>query len=95
MIGWDGSSRYQVQAKDLSVYSEPLRGMAVEVRSERLPEGVLIGTIDEFKLNNTQTAYSATITIAAKMGMLDNVLIVENTHAMELDELHKQVEGKR
>lgn len=95
VIGWDGSSRYQVQAKDLSVYSEPQRGMAVEVRSERLPEGVLIGTIDEFKLNNTQTAYSATITIAAKMGMLDNVLIVENTHAMELDELHKQVEGKR
>lgn len=95
VIGWDGSSRYQVQAKDLSVYSEPQRGMAVEVRSERLPEGVLIGTIDEFKLNNTQTAYSATITIAAKMGMLDNVLIVENTRALELDELHKQVEGKR
>lgn len=95
VIGWDGSSRYQVQAKDLSVYSEPQRGMAVEVRSERLPEGVLIGTIDEFKLNNTQTAYSATITIAAKMGMLDNVLVVENTRSSELDELHKQVEGKR
>ncbi|MBO7188980.1 MAG: rod shape-determining protein MreC [Alistipes sp.] len=95
VIGWDGSSRYQVQAKDLSVYSEPQRGMAVEVRSERLPEGVLIGTIDEFKLNNTQTAYSATITIAAKMAMLDNVLIVENTRASELDELHKQVEGKK
>ena len=42
-----------------------------------------------------QTAYSATITIAAKMAMLDNVLIVENTRASELDELHKQVEGKK
>ena len=69
--------------------------MSVEVRSERLPEGVLIGTIDEFELNNTQTAYSATITIAAKMGMLDNVLVVENTRSSELDELHKQAEGKR
>lgn len=95
VIGWDGSSRYKVQAKDLSVYSEPKQGMAVEVRSERLPEGVLIGTIDEFELNNTQTAYSATITIAAKMGMLDNVLVVENTRSSELDELHKQAEGKR
>lgn len=95
VIGWDGSSRYKVQAKDLSVYSEPKQGMAVEVRSERLPEGVLIGTIDEFELNNTQTAYSATITIAAKMGMLDNVLVVENTRSLELDELHKQAEGKR
>jgi rod shape-determining protein MreC len=95
VIGWDGSSMYKVQAKDLSVYSEPKQGMAVEVRSERLPEGVLIGTIDEFELNNTQTAYSATITIAAKMGMLDNVLVVENTRSSELDELHKQAEGKR
>lgn len=95
VIGWDGSSRYKVQAKDLSVYSEPKQGMAVEVRSERLPEGVLIGTIDEFELNNTQTAYSATITIAAKMGMLDNVLVVENTRSSELDELHKQAEAKR
>lgn len=95
VIGWDGSSRYQVQAKDLSVYSEPQQGMAVEVRSERLPEGVLIGHIEDFKLNNTQTAYSATITIAAKMGMLDNVLVVENTRSSELDELHKQAESKR
>ena len=95
VIGWDGSSRYEVQAKDLSVYSEPQCGMAVEVRSERLPEGVLIGTIKDFELNNTQTAYSATIAIAAKMSMLDNVLIVENMRAGELDELHKSVEGKR
>ena len=95
VIGWDGSSRYKVQARDLSVYSEPQVGMAVEVRSERLPEGVLIGTIEEFELNNTQTAYSATIAIAAKMSMLDNVLIVENAYAGELDELYKQTEGKR
>ena len=95
VIGWDGSSRYKVQASDLSVYSEPQVGMAVEVRSERLPEGVLIGTIEEFELNNTQTAYSATIAIAAKMSMLDNVLIVENAYAGELDELYKQTEGKR
>lgn len=95
VIGWDGSSKYEVQAMDLSVYSEPCKGMAVEVRSERLPEGVLIGHIEDFKLNNTQTAYSATITIAAKMSMLDNVLIVENTLSGELEELHLQVGDKR
>ena len=95
VIGWDGSSRYEVQAKDLSVYSEPEAGMAVEVRSERLPAGVMIGTIERFELNNTQTAYSATISIAAKMSMLDNVLVVENVHASELDELYKQAEGKK
>ena len=94
VIGWDGSSKYEVQAMDLSVYSEPEKGMAVEVRSERLPEGVLIGHIEDFKLNNTQTAYSATIALSAKMSMLYNVLVVENTHAGELDELHKQLGDK-
>ena len=94
VIGWDGSSKYRVQAMDLSVYSEPHEGMAVEVRSERLPEGVLIGHIEGFELNNTQTAYRATIAVAAKMSMLNNVLIVENTHSGELEELHRQV-GKR
>ena len=95
VIGWDASSMYQVQAKDLSVYSEPEKGMAIEVRSERLPQGVLIGHIEDFKLNNTKTAYSATIAIAAPMSRLDNVLIVENTHYGELEELHKQVEDNK
>ena len=95
VIGWDAKSKYHVKAMDLSVYSEPREGMAVEVRSERLPAGVLIGHIEEFELNNTQTAYSAKIAIAAKMAMLDNVLIVENRHASELDALHKEVEGRR
>lgn len=95
VIGWDGSSKYKVQAMDLSVYSEPTVGHPVEVRSERLPEGVLIGHIEEFKLNTTQTAYSATIAIAAKMGMLDNVLIVENTRRSELDELHLKAGDRR
>ena len=95
VIGWDGTSKYEMQAMDLSVYSEPEKGMAVEVRSERLPEGVLIGHIEDFKLNNTQTAYTATINIAAKMSMLYNVLIVENVHFGELEELHKQVEDNK
>lgn len=95
VIGWDARSKYHVEAVDLSVYSEPREGMAVEVRSERLPKGVLIGHIEEFEINNTQTAYSAKIAIAAKMGMLDNVLIVENTRAGELDELHRQVGDKK
>lgn len=94
VIGWDGSSKYYVQAMDLSVYSDPKEGMAVEVRSERLPEGVLIGHIKEVQLNNAQTAYRAEVEIAAKMSMLYNVLVVENTHAGELEELHKQLGDK-
>lgn len=88
-ISWSAKSKYHVDANDLNVYSEPQVGMAVEVQSERLPEGVLVGHIDSFELNNMQSAYSATIAIAAKMGSLANVLVVENTRGRELDELLK------
>ena len=92
VIHWSGTSKYEVDAKELSVYSEPREGMRVEVRSERLPDGVLIGTITEYELNSAKSAYSAKITIAADMSKLDDVLIVENTHYGELQELMKQME---
>ena len=92
VIHWLGTSKYEVDAKELSVYSEPREGMRVEVRSERLPDGVLIGTITEYELNSAKSAYSAKIAIAADMSKLDDVLIVENTHYGELQELMKQME---
>lgn len=88
-ISWSAKSKYHVDANDLNVYSEPEVGMAVEVQSERLPEGVLVGHIESFELNSMQSAYSATIAIAAEMGSLANVLVVENTRSKELDELLK------
>lgn len=91
MIIWSGDSKYRVEAQDISVYAEPREGMVIEVRSERLPEGVKIGTIEECELNSTKSAYSAVIAIAADMSRLDNVLIVENTHYGELEELKQEL----
>lgn len=91
MIIWPGDSKYRVEAQDISVYAEPREGMVIEVRSERLPEGVKIGTIEECELNSTKSAYSAVIAIAADMSRLDNVLIVENMHYGELEELKQEL----
>lgn len=92
VIRWSGASKYEMEAVELSVYSEPRKGMEVEVRSERLPAGVLIGTIKDFELNSAKSAYSATISIAADMSSLDNLLIVENRHYGELQMLIDQSE---
>ena len=93
VIRWPGETRYEVEAVELSIYSEPKRGMDVEVRSERLPVGIKVGTIQEYALNTAKSAYSAKLRIAADMATLDNVLIVENTHYGEIEELMKQVEN--
>lgn len=94
VIRWSGASKYEMEAVELSVYSEPRKGMEVEVRSERLPAGVLIGTIEDFELNSAKSAYSATISIAADMSSLDNLLIVENRHYGELQMLIEQNEQR-
>ena len=93
VIRWPGETRYEVEAVELSIYSEPKRGMDVEVRSERLPVGIKVGTIQEYALNTAKSAYSAKLRIAADMATLDNVLIVENTHSGAIEELMKQVEN--
>lgn len=92
-IRWSGESNYEVDAVDLSTYAEPRTGMAVEVSSERLPAGIIIGTIESFELNSAQSAYSAKLRIAADMSSLDNLLIVENTHYGEIEELKRTVDG--
>ena len=93
VIRWPAKTMYEVEAVELSIYSEPKEGMLVEVRSERLPAGIAIGTITGYELNSSKSAYSATLSIAADMSTLDNVLIVENTHYGEIEELMKQVEN--
>ncbi len=90
-VRWAGESQHHVDIFDLSTYANPEVGMAVEVSSERLPDGVLIGHIESFEHNVTKTAYSGRVKLATDLSALDNVLIVENTHYGEIDELLKSV----
>jgi cell shape-determining protein MreC len=58
--------------------------MVVEVSSERMPRGVVIGHIESFKINSAKTAYSSRIKLAADLSALDNVIIVESVNYDEL-----------
>lgn len=91
-VAWPADSRYELEATEISVYATPTVGMTVNVSSERLPEGIAIGTIESVQLNTARTAYSARLAIAANMATIDNVLIVENKHSGELEELIESVE---
>ncbi len=91
-VRWSGNSTHHVELIDLSTYSDPRIGMAVEVRSERLPDGILIGHIDDFDYNATQTAYSARVHLAVDISRLDNVIVVENTNYGEIEALMESVQ---
>lgn len=86
-ISWDGGSRYHAQASDISVNVDIKNGMTIEVSSERMPRGVVVGTIESYGTNNAQTAYSAQVKLAADMTAIDNVIVVENVHYAEIGTL--------
>ena len=91
-VTWDGSSRYHADASDISVNVTMEEGLIIEVRSERMPEGVVIGEVESFKLNNAKTAYSSRIKLAADLSALDNVIIVEGIYAAEVDTIMDSAE---
>lgn len=91
-VGWNGSSRYHAQATDISVNVNIQEGMSVEVSSERMPRGVLIGYIESYEINSAKTAYSSRIKLAADLSALDNVIVVESVNYAELDTIMGKIE---
>jgi rod shape-determining protein MreC len=93
-LRWSGDSPYHVDIIDVSTYAQPEVGMAVDVWSERLPKGVIVGHIESFEHNAAKTAYSARLKLAVDMSALDNVLIVENTEYGEIEKLMDNIESQ-
>lgn len=91
-VSWDGSSRYHADASDISVNVNMEEGIIIEVRSERMPQGVVIGHVESFSMNNAKTAYSSRIKLAADLSALDNVIVVESINSAEVDTIMDSVE---
>ncbi len=86
-VSWDGRSPYYVTLGELSKYADISKDAAVTVYSERFPEGILIGYVEDYALNSAETAYSARLRVAADMSSIYNVIIIENTHYGEVEAL--------
>lgn len=86
-VSWDGRSPYCVTLGELSKYADIAKDAAVTVYSERFPEGILIGYVEDYALNSAETAYSARLRVAADMSSIYNVIIIENTHYGEIESL--------
>lgn len=93
-VSWDARSPYYVTLGELSKYADISPGAAVTVYSERFPEGILIGHVEDYSLNSAETAYSARLRVAADMSSIYNVIIIENTHYGEVESLLDEA-GKR
>ncbi|NGX83617.1 MULTISPECIES: rod shape-determining protein MreC [Aequorivita] len=61
-------------------------------RSTIFPEGVLIGTVKDFHLDNDDNYYYVNIDLFNDMTSLEHVFLIKNNDAIEINELEKRVE---
>ena len=57
--------------------------------SRYFPAGILIGTVEEFDLNETRTAYTVRVRLAAEMSRLNEVVLVGNRDFYEIRNLQQ------
>ena len=90
-IYWDGLDQNVVILGELSKYADPKPGQEVVTTgfSQYFPADVLIGTVEEFELNETRTAYTVRVRLAAEISRLNEVVLVGNRDFYEIRNLQQ------
>lgn len=90
-IRWDGRNPHFVTMEGLSKYADPKEGQKVFTTGFEgyFPEGLLIGTIDRFELDDVGTTYTVRVRLAADLSAMNNLIIIENSDLTEIDELQQ------
>lgn len=94
-ISWGGGSPYRMEMTELSKYADIEVGDEVVSSglSHYFPEGVKIGYVESYSLNDTQTAYDVTIRLAADVTKISNVIVIENLDYGEVSHLEESTAG--
>lgn len=90
-IYWDGLDPDVVVLGELSKYADPKPGQEVVTTgfSQYFPADVLIGWVESASLNETRTAYTVRVRLAAEMSRLNEVVLVGNRDFYEIRNLQQ------
>ncbi len=90
-VYWDGVDPHVVVLGDLSKYAEPRPGQEVVTAgfSQFFPAEVLIGWVESAELNETGTAYTVRVRLAAEISRLSDVVLVCNRDQYEIRDLEQ------
>ena len=90
-IYWDGLDQHVVILGELSKYADPQPGQEVVTTgfSQYFPADVLIGWVESASLNETRTAYTVRVRLAAEMSRLNEVVLVGNRDIYEIRDLQQ------
>lgn len=95
-ISWNGGSPYRMEMTDLSKHADIEVGDEVVSAglSHYFPEGIKIGYVESYSINDTQTSYNVTVRLAVDMTKLNNVILVENVDYGEIKDLENNPRGE-
>ncbi|WP_300735876.1 rod shape-determining protein MreC [uncultured Alistipes sp.] len=90
-IYWDGRDQSVVILGDVSKYADPQPGEEVVTTgfSQYFPADVLIGWVESAELNETRTAYTVRVRLAAELSRLSEVILVANRDLYEIRDLQQ------
>ncbi len=91
---WNTEDPNIVQLIDIPRLAELEKGDTIITggRSTIFPEGILIGTVKDFRLDNDDNYYYVNVNLFNDMTGLEHVYLIENNDAVEILELEKGVE---
>lgn len=96
-VYWEGVSQYEVTLGEVSKYADPQPGQEIVSAGFSLyfPADVLIGWVESAELNQTRTAYTIKVRLAAEMSRLGDVVLVENRDLSEVQALQQDEQVKK
>ena len=91
MLFRSGLDQNVVILGELSKYADPKPGQEVVTTgfSQYFPADVLIGWVESASLNETRTAYTVRVRLAAEMSRLNEVVLVGNRDFYEIRNLQQ------
>ena len=88
-LKWDGTSPYYSTLLDIPRSADPKVGDTIVTGGNSLifPQGIVIGSIKDFKLNSNTGYYTIKVKLANDFTSISKVYIVDNSHLSEAIEL--------
>ncbi len=94
-ITWPARSTRYVKLSEVPKYAEIAQGDTIVTTSYSFyfPEGILIGTVDDFTVDESTASYVIDVRLGADISALRDVLLIKNPEAYERIRLEEDVLG--
>jgi rod shape-determining protein MreC len=92
-ISWDGKDYRKAQLNEIPFHIKLIKGdtLITSGYSSMFPEGIMVGTISDFDLNDGKDFYNININLSTDFMSLNHVYVISNLFKEEQEKLEKTI----